>query len=132
MTEASSLARAVHDALARSQDIKALYDGECRGCGECCSRFLPLTVADRVRIGQYVLSNNVRQRPEPDGTVDLTCPYLTEKRECAIYDARPQICSAFRCDLYVSKDYGPLEQLSWKTAKLCDMREEFGGVKEAM
>ena len=72
--------------------------GGCRGCGECCSRFLPMSRMDERRLVAYVERHGVVPRPEPEGSLDLTCPLLSNDRECMAYDARPDICRVYRCD----------------------------------
>lgn len=81
-------AAALHARLMVEQQVTDLYTGDCRGCGECCSRFLPMSLLDRARLRAYVRR------------LDLTCPYLTDGRECSVYEARPEVCRAYRCDLH--------------------------------
>ena len=96
----SALAAAVNRAMCNSLQVKDLYTGDCRGCGQCCSRFLPMTVADEVRLRAYVEGNGIEIRtPDPD-VLDLTCPLLVDG-ECAAYEARPEICRAYRCDRHL-------------------------------
>lgn len=49
MNDERAVAAAIHAGL-RSDDVTDLYTGDCRGCGECCSRFLPVSPFDRVRL----------------------------------------------------------------------------------
>lgn len=99
-----STARLVHDRPISSGTVKAIYSGNCLGCGECCSRFLPLSAYDVGRIEEHVSERGIEQRPERGG-IDLLCPYLTEDRKCAIYDARPDICRCYRCDEHARGDF---------------------------
>lgn len=99
-----------------------LYKGDCRGCGECCSRFLPLTPADRVRLKAFVRARGVEPVPER-AAIDLMCPFLSEERECLVYEARPEICRAYRCDLHAAGDLSRLGGLAG--AMTADMREVF-------
>ena len=64
-----------------------LYTGDCRGCGECCSRFLPMSPFDRARLEAYVRRHGI-EPTAPRADCDLLCPYLTDGRECAVYAAR--------------------------------------------
>lgn len=98
-------AREVHDFLQGDPDafVKNLYNGDCRGCGECCSRFIPLSARDIQRVSSYVAAHSIEQIPER-GDVDLLCPYLSDRGECMIYDARPDICRAYRCDFHAHGD----------------------------
>lgn len=81
--------------MLREQTVTDMHRADCRGCGECCSRFLPLTPADEVRLMAYVRNHGIKPHPEPRGIVDLTCPYLNRKRECMVYEARPEICRGY-------------------------------------
>ena len=89
-----------HRALCRSRGVTDCRTerGDCRGCGECCSRFLPMSRMDERRLVAYVARHGVVPRPEPEGALDLTCPLLSERHECMAYDARPDICRVYRCD----------------------------------
>ena len=59
-----------------------------------------MTVADEVRLRAYVEGNGIEIRtPDPD-VLDLTCPLLVDG-ECAAYEARPEICRAYRCDRHL-------------------------------
>ncbi len=91
-------ARAVHDALQKVQTVTDMYHGDCYGCGECCSRFLPLSLSDILRIKQYVSTHDVPITKEATNTLDMRCPFLTDDKTCAIYDVRPVICKSYRCD----------------------------------
>lgn len=100
---------------------KVLYRGDCRGCGECCGRFLPMSRVDVARLVTYVRAHGVVPRPERDGAVDLTCPLLGEGRECMAYEARPDICRAYRCDLHAAGAVAPPPL--WRSMRVLDMRE---------
>ena len=98
-----------HRALCRSQGVTDYRTarGDCRGCGECCSRFLPMSRMDERRLVAYVERHGVVPRPEPEGALDLTCPLLSEERECMAYDARPDICRVYRCDQHLRGELRP-------------------------
>lgn len=98
----SLLALQVHRELCRKQEVVDLYTdrGGCEGCGECCSRFLPMSRFDVSRLRSYVERHHVVLH-EPKGDVDLTCPLLSEDGMCMAYDARPDICRLYRCDEHV-------------------------------
>lgn len=105
----------IHEAMgALSAGPKDLYTGDCRGCGECCSRILPLSERDIRRVRTYARKHKVAQRPERGnptrGEVDMVCPYLTDGGLCSIYHARPDICRAYRCDLHVRGDFSFLRK----------------------
>ena len=89
MSDDRAAARAAHDALCATHGVRDLYEGDCRGCGECFLRFVPASVFDLRRLEPYVRKNGVRPH-EQRGEVDLTCPWLTDGKECAVYAARPE------------------------------------------
>lgn len=95
MNDEKAIAAAIHAGL-QSDDVTDLYSGDCRGCGECCSRFLPVS------------------------PFDLLCPYLTDGRECAVYAARPEICRAYRCDRHKRGELGMF--FGAECAEVTDMR----------
>ena len=98
--------------------------GGCRGCGECCSRFLPMSRMDERRLVAYVEHHGVVPRPEPEGSLDLTCPLLSERHECMAYDARPDICRVYRCDLHLRGELRP--PAFAEHMRLVDVRELLG------
>lgn len=115
-------AREVHEALL-GLSVKSLYQGSCLGCGECCSRFLSLSEPDKARLLAYVLQHGIEQTPER-AEVDLRCPYLTDERTCAVYDARPAICRAYRCDQHANGDFsGVKAHMASSRYTVEDMRE---------
>jgi len=80
-------------------------NGECTGCGECCSNFLPLSDADISRIKKYISRNRIKAQvhtmPTAIPTMDCVCPFLDISRrdkKCTIYPVRPDICKAFKCN----------------------------------
>lgn len=104
MNDEKAVSAAIHAGL-QSDEVTDLYTGDCRGCGECCSRFLPVSPFDRVRLEVYVRRNGI-EPAEPRAEYDLLCPYLTDGRECAVYAARPEICRAYRCDRHKRGELG--------------------------
>lgn len=114
-----AVARAAHEALA-SVEVKSLYAGDCKGCGECCSRFLPITLADEARLLWHLAAHPV-EIAAPRGEIDLVCPLLSESSECMAYEARPAICRVYRCDLHAARKLGPSPALDG--ASVVDMRE---------
>lgn len=120
MSDDRAAARAAHTTLCATHGVRDLYEGDCRGCGECCSRFVPVSVFDLRRLEPYVRKNGVRPR-EPRGELDLTCPWLTDSGECAVYPARPESCRVYRCDRHVRGELRGFFGAS--SAKVTDMRE---------
>ena len=78
-------------------------DGECSGCGNCCSNILPVSSREIRVIEKYIrkkhIKAQVRWAPTAVPTVDMICPFRDEKNSrCTIYEVRPAICREFRCD----------------------------------
>lgn len=113
---------ALHEHLMVAQHVTVLYDGDCRGCGECCSRYVPLNAADVIRLRGYVRKHGIEQRP-PRVEIDLTCPYLTDDNMCAVYEARPMICRTYRCDRHAKGDFSAYEGHETRGCRMRDMRE---------
>ena len=72
----------------------------CRGCGECCSRFLPLLPGEAATIARWALDRGIKPHKPRGGaqTVDLICPWLSDSCECMVYDVRPLVCRLFSCN----------------------------------
>lgn len=122
-------AQAVHEALLATQTVTDLYTGNCKGCGECCSRFLPLTICDKLRIRQFLATHEITLEPEAPDILDMRCPFYNGDRTCAIYDIRPVICKAYRCDKHANGTlvFDLSEMRGYET---CDMRELVESCKE--
>lgn len=108
-------------------------DGECVGCGNCCSNLLPLSNMEIIEIKQYIKKHNIKERkhiaPTANPTLDLTCPFLMDEKskdKCAIYPVRPKICRVFCCNQPPSK-VQENKALFWESRKCCDMRQLFFG-----
>lgn len=73
--------------------------GSCSNCGSCCTGILPLTQGEIKRIKRYVSVKKIKeQRHNALIGYDATCPFRDEeKRECLIYEVRPEICRRFIC-----------------------------------
>ena len=101
-TEKTSEAWSCTIELSKTQTVKDLYTpkGNCKGCGECCTRFLPMSTFDMQRLSDYVRKHNIKPH-KSTAALDLTCPYLTDAKECAVYPARPEVCRTYRCDKQV-------------------------------
>ena len=123
MADRKMSALEVHRLLSEHAEVQDLYKGDCRGCGQCCSRFLPLTVQEEFVVGGYMKKHGIKPRPMAE--YDLTCPFLTEGKECAIYEARPEICRVYRCDMHKAKTL-PAPK-GWRRMRTVDILERFGG-----
>lgn len=88
----------VYRALGESYAPVDLFTGRGThlGCGECCSRFLPVTDGELRVLRRAVRERGIRLRPE-GADIDLTCPLLSEGNGCMAYDVRPMICRQYDC-----------------------------------
>jgi Fe-S-cluster containining protein len=109
--------------------------GECAGCGECCSNFLPLARQEIRRIHALIrlrgLKENTRATCAHAHAYDATCPFLTKKNRCEIYAERPQVCRLFRCD-YKKTGFSAdaLAKIVQARREIVSMREEFFGQRK--
>ena len=122
-------ARMLHEMLVDTVEITDLYSGRGShdGCGECCSRFLPLTAHEAMQM--RLAARNVEVRPpDPDADIDFTCPFLDEDKRCMVYEIRPSMCRAYNCAEH--KALGALAAVGkidpTKHYELHDMRELVG------
>ena len=104
-------------------------DGECSNCGECCSRFLPVSSKEVKAIKRYVHKHHIKEQkhlfPIAQPTDDWTCPFRSEsERKCLIYEVRPAICQDFRCDK-PAKHIKANKDMYHGRYQVVDMREEF-------
>lgn len=78
-------------------------NGKCSGCGECCSRLLPVSKKDQKEIIRYYKKKEVHLSLggtplNLDNLYYHICPFLdTGTKQCAIYPVRPSICKDFLC-----------------------------------
>lgn len=70
--------------------------GTHRRCGECCSRFLPITPGELSVLERAIAERGITLREE-EGECDLNCPLLGADRECMANDVRPMICRQYDC-----------------------------------
>ena len=90
---------------------------------------LPLSAFDIARLKAYVERNRIETSPDAwidgDGlTVNMMCPFLDEERMCKVYEARPEICRVYRCDLHKAGMVGSPYCIG--AMRDVDMREVFG------
>ena len=99
------LAKAASDYLMENGGGPTDYtvDGECSMCGECCTCFLPLLRSEVPRL-EKLAEGLVPYMPKSGNRgidLSLMCPFLWKRGSrliCRIYDQRPAICRAYRCD----------------------------------
>jgi Fe-S-cluster containining protein len=75
-------------------------DGNCSGCGECCTDIIPLTKRDVKRLKKLVKDKNLNpNRRTTNSGNNVCCPFLNDNIECSIYKNRPIICKSFKCNI---------------------------------
>lgn len=108
--------------------------GECSNCGSCCSNRLPVSAKEVKTIKRYIQKHGIKEQthryPTATPLLDCVCPFRSEtEKKCLIYEVRPEICRAFRCD-------SPMEKIKtdrtmyFRKYGLVHMREEFFGGKQ--
>ena len=112
-----------------------IYDftenGHCSNCGQCCSRFLPISEKEKKTIRRYMKKHGIKEQkhllPTAQPVEDWTCPFRCEsERKCLIYEVRPAICRDFRCDK-PQKKIEASKKLYHGKYDAVDMRKEFFG-----
>ena len=83
--------------------IDLTKNGKCSDCGGCCSNFLPLRKEEVERLKRFVRRKHfkpiVRCSVLAGRSIDLMCPFKNdEEQRCEVYDIRPEVCRAYRCD----------------------------------
>ncbi len=107
-------------------------DGQCSGCGQCCTDLLPVSHKEIKEIQRYIKKHKIEPQkrflPTADGMMfDLMCPFRNDSdRKCMIYKVRPLICRDFKCD-HPKKGIKPDEQLYKMSRKVISMRTVFYG-----
>ena len=107
-------------------------NGECTGCGDCCSNLLPMTEKEIEAIKRYIKKHRIKECkhtiPLANPVLDMTCPFLNtgkKTEKCTIYIVRPAICRCFIC----SEPNGALKhkELWHGVRKPVNVRETFYG-----
>lgn len=79
-------------------------NGNCIGCGRCCSALLPISNKEIKDIKRYVKKKHIKLAVHcapAVNVVDMTCPFLDESKRCGkclVYPVRPKICRTFQCN----------------------------------
>lgn len=111
--------RAFFEALADMPIIA--YEHDCKGCGECCSQFLPLTIAEKVILHGYAKKNGIKATYQP-----IMCPFFDmQTRLCKVYEVRPLICKQYDCKAIASGTLKPMSAAQVKQRRVVDMAKEF-------
>ena len=98
------------------------YNHPCKGCGECCSEFLPVTRIEIQVIKQYIAKNGIQPVYQP-----VMCPFLDlDTKLCKVYPVRPYICRKYDCRKHESKELFNDFDDNWaNNVEIVDMAEKF-------
>lgn len=103
--------------------IDYTHKGECSNCGECCSDILPLNTQEITKIDKYLKKHKVKKHHE--FLNDARCPFRNDiTRKCDIYEVRPYICQAFKCDTQPEEAEFRRDEIN-KVRKVRSMKELF-------
>ena len=88
-------------AIAIQNDIE-ISDVPCNtiNCTECCEKLSPPLTAKEVNSGKYIYTFVDHGYDIPVFAIpktDTGCLYLSDKKQCKIYDYRPLSCRQFDC-----------------------------------
>ena len=74
--------------------------GKCSQCGECCFNLLPLSESEVQKIKLFIIEHSIQPQPLIRGQYVYAgiCPFLDAHKKCLIYEVRPLICKAFKCN----------------------------------
>lgn len=106
-------------------------DGECIGCGACCSNLLPLSTKEIKTIWHYIKKKHIKEQkclyPLAAEIINMTCPFRSEvEQKCLIYEIRPEICRDFKCDKFGLHGKASNKLMNGRY-EVVDMRETFYG-----
>ncbi len=102
-------------------------NGKCSNCGNCCGDLLPLSHKEIKTIKYYLRHHrDIKATPQDlTAKIDNTCPFRdNENKKCKIYEVRPRICSAFKCD-YNQEDILKQRDLISNIRPIRSMRQLF-------
>ena len=102
-------------------------NGMCSNCGECCSDILPLSTREITKIDMYIKKKahlyEIRNNHEAQN--EAICPFRNDRqKKCDIYEVRPYICQAFKCDTQPEQAEWRRDEIS-RTRRPMSMKELF-------
>lgn len=86
--------------LTKSKVTDNTCNHQCSRCGECCSLFIPFTDKELATLKEYVKKHNIQPEDRIVGNdFYASCCFFDRKNHvCNVYEARPYVCRAFKCD----------------------------------
>jgi len=101
----------------------------CKGCGECCSNLLPISVREYATIKAYIEKHDIKEQKNVVAVEDINCPFMDlskKKDRCLIYEVRPLICKDYTCEAYYNHE-PPKADFSQEARYPVNMRGLFYG-----
>ena len=93
-----------------ANSVDHTINGECQGCGECCSALLCVSDAEIKKIkkylGQHPEVKMINRNTALDKNFKDVCPFLSKGNRCQIYEVRPEICQKFLCSNFKNPEKG--------------------------
>ncbi|MBQ9041461.1 MAG: YkgJ family cysteine cluster protein [Eggerthellaceae bacterium] len=113
----------LHRAIGQLNQPRDIFSGRGThvGCGECCSRILPMTEQEANVLRKAVADRSIQLRPEM-AEIDFTCPLLSDDKTCMVYDVRPFICRTYSCTVHAAGGM-PVKHPFHHKVEFVDMRE---------
>lgn len=101
---------------------------ECKGCGECCSNYLPLR-REEIKTMRKLAKIENRHPLRKDWYE--RCPFLNNSNKCDIYENRPLICKEYSCYNFENNIYNEnaFKDIPFGEFNLVDIRKEIFGNK---
>ena len=107
-------------------------NGKCSNCGECCTRFLPISSKEKKEIIRYLEKHDISLTLFSfpynfDQSLVLLCPFRDDGyKKCLIYPVRPSICKNTICsDPDVSIKQKNLLVKRYSIVDMMELLEEF-------
>ena len=78
-------------------------NNNCSRCGSCCTPFLPMSKSEVNKIYQWlqkhpdIIQEAYDNNPIKDNNLYIRCCFYKDNK-CLIYDVRPWICRAYKCN----------------------------------
>lgn len=100
-------------------------NGNCSGCGKCCTNILAVSEKEIQVIKAYIKKHNIKPinycNVLSNEYINI-CPFLNSENKCNIYEVRPEICKRFLCSEYKTnaKNFNHLDKIIINMLKTFD------------
>ena len=124
------------DNILDSEPTDYFIDNKCSECGNCCTRYLPLSNKEINQIKAFIKRKGIKQQIHcvnvlASKAFDMLCPFLDDTKpnhKCTIYKVRPLVCKEFTCRNYI-RGISPTNKLLNEPRKKTDLVDIFFGNK---